>query len=51
MRLGLNVLAALAAFGDRGRLSPWPAVVAAALCYVGSAVWLYEKPRAGIATL
>ncbi|MBI1900333.1 MAG: hypothetical protein HYS13_04350, partial [Planctomycetia bacterium] len=45
--LGLNVLAASLAFLDRESLPLWPPMVAAALSYVASAIWLYEKPRAG----
>ena len=46
-----NVPAALDVLGDPERLSPWAAISAAMLCYVGSVVWLYEKPRAGIVML
>ncbi len=44
--LGLSSLAALL---SRTVDSPafWPALVAAALSYIGSVCWLYEKPRAG----
>lgn len=49
--LGLNVLSALVAVASQGRLPIWPAAVAAVLCYVGSVFWLYEKSRAGSATL
>jgi hypothetical protein len=49
--LGLNVLALLAAFADRSELLLWPSIVGAALSYLCAAVWLYEKPRPGIALL
>jgi hypothetical protein len=49
--LGLNVLATMAAWsaGDTWALAaPLTAVV---LSYAGAVVWLYEKPRLGVATL
>ncbi|MCE9554911.1 MAG: hypothetical protein K8T91_16275 [Planctomycetes bacterium] len=49
--LGFNVLAALVAVTSQGRLPLWPPVVAALLCYIGSVLWLYEKPQAGRVTL
>ncbi|HEX3726156.1 MAG TPA: hypothetical protein VHV08_07930 [Pirellulales bacterium] len=49
--LGLNVLATMAALGDRGQLVLAPPLAAAILCYVGAALWLYEKPRPGIICL
>ena len=54
--LGLNVLASLAAYLGREHLDRWPLVIAgaalsAALSYVGSAIWLYEKARAGTVLL
>ena len=59
--LGLNVLAALVAFSTPIQLATpysaqinlllWPPALAAALSYVGSVCWLYEKPRPGIAAL
>jgi hypothetical protein len=45
--LGLNVLATMVAWTAPQRFSLWPPVAAAVLSYVGSVVWLYEKPRAG----
>lgn len=54
--LGMNTLAALVAWGGfdgaRGDVRMWlPALLAAVLSYFGAAVWLYEKPRAGITIL
>jgi hypothetical protein len=49
--LGLNVLAAMVAAGDRGRFALVPPVAGAVLSYLGAAAWLYEKPRAGIVLL
>jgi hypothetical protein len=51
--LGLNVLAALVAWGHEGlgQFAFWPAALAAGVSYVGSVCWLYEKPRAGVAML
>ena len=49
--LGLNVVAALAAFASHGQLSLWPPLVGAILGYLCSAVWLYEQRRLGIALL
>ncbi len=50
--LGLNVLAVLVAWATPN-LDParWPAVMATAASYVGSVMWLYEKPRAGMLVL
>lgn len=45
--LGLNVLASLVAFANRGQFSIWPPLAAAVLSYLCAAVWLYEKPLAG----
>lgn len=45
--LGCNVLAALVAVASKGRLPLWSPVLAAVLCYIGSVLWLYEKPWAG----
>jgi len=45
--LGLNVLAAMVAWTSPERFSVWPPTIAAVLSYVGSVVWLYEKPQAG----
>jgi hypothetical protein len=49
--LGLNVMAALAAFTDQDGLNAWPVLTAAVLCYLGAVAWLYEKPRLGILSL
>jgi hypothetical protein len=49
--LGLNVLAALAALGDRERFALWPPMVAAIASYISVAAWLYEAPRLGVAAL
>lgn len=54
--LGMNTLGALVAWGGFGDSAPndwqrYPALAAAILSYFGAAVWLYEKPRAGIALL
>lgn len=49
--LGLNVLATMAAFARGDRLAWMAPLAAAILSYVGSVCWLYEKPRAGIASL
>lgn len=45
--LGLSVLAAAVAGLSGGRLPLWPPIAAAALSYIASVIWLYEKPRAG----
>jgi hypothetical protein len=52
--LGMNLLAALAAWSgtlDPGLAPPWPATAAAVVSYLAAVLWLYEKPRAGVATL
>jgi hypothetical protein len=51
--LGLNVLAALIAWGAGAEsgLHLWLPVAAAVVSYLGSACWLYEAPRAGMAAL
>lgn len=49
--LGLNVLAALVAGAEPARFSLWPPVTAAGISYVGAVVWLYEKPKIGMACL
>lgn len=52
--LGMNLLVALVAFSgavEASLLPTWPATAAVVLSYLGAACWLYEKPRAGIATL
>src|SRR5262249_55003167 len=49
--LGLNVLAALAAWADRSQLDLWPPIVAALLAYLCSAAWLYHSPKLGVLLL
>jgi hypothetical protein len=49
--LGLNALATLVALNDPQRYPLWPPLAAAIVSYLGSVVWLYEKPRPGIAAL
>src|SRR5438270_2746799 len=49
--LGLYVLAMLMALAAPDQFPLWPPLAGAVLSYVGAAVWLYEKPRAGIAVL
>ncbi|HVU89151.1 MAG TPA: hypothetical protein VHD36_17635 [Pirellulales bacterium] len=50
--LGLNALAALAIGSSQSALgSPWPAIIAAVLSYVGAVAWLYEHSRLGLALL
>jgi hypothetical protein len=49
--LGLNVLALLVAIAPPRQFELWPPAVAAGLSYVGAALWLYEKRRAGIVAL
>ncbi len=51
--LGLNVLASLVAgMGLSQQALPlWPPLTAALLSYVGAVLWLYERPRPGIAAL
>lgn len=49
--LGGNSLAALAALSAPSRMALWPPLAAAVLSYIGAALWLYEKPRAGNAAL
>lgn len=49
--LGLNVLAALVAVAVPEQFRLWPPLAGAALSYIGAAVWLYEKPKPGIAIL
>jgi hypothetical protein len=49
--LGFNVLATLVAWAAPSQFPLWPPLSAAVLSYVGSVLWLYEKPRAGIACL
>jgi hypothetical protein len=45
--LGLNALATMVALGARDQLAVAPPLAAAICSYIGSALWLYEKPRAG----
>lgn len=49
--LGLNVLATMAALTRGNSLALAAPLAGAILSYVGSVLWLYEKPRAGIAAL
>jgi hypothetical protein len=49
--LGLNALATLVAWNDPARYSLWPPLAGAVLSYIGSVMWLYEKPRPGVAAL
>lgn len=49
--LGLNVLATLVALAGGDRPTFVLPLAAAILSYAGSVLWLYEKPRAGIAAL
>ncbi len=49
--LGLCVLATMVALTAPEHFALAPPLVAAGLSYVGSAAWLYEKPRFGIACL
>jgi hypothetical protein len=48
---GLNVLAAAVAWLYQGDLPLWPPIVAAVLSYFAAVIWLYERPRPGIAAL
>jgi hypothetical protein len=48
---GLNVLAAAVAWLYEANLQLWAPITAALLSYVASVLWLYEKPRLGIAAL
>jgi hypothetical protein len=50
--LGLNALAALAIGSSQRALgSPWLAITAAVLSYLGAVAWLYERPRLGLGFL
>jgi hypothetical protein len=49
--LGINVLGTLAALADRERFLLWPPLAAAIVSYLGAALWLYEKPRLGLAAI
>src|SRR5262249_666348 len=45
--LGLNVLAALAAWADRNQLYFWPPIIGAVLAYLCCVAWLYQRPKIG----
>jgi hypothetical protein len=49
--LGLGALATMAALARGGGIGLAPPLAVTILSYVGSVLWLYEKPRAGIAAL
>jgi hypothetical protein len=49
--LGLNVLAAMVAATSDHQFALAPPIIAAVISYVGSVMWLYEKPKAGIPAL
>lgn len=49
--LGLNALAAAVAWSAPEPFAVVPPIAAAVLAYVGSVLWLYERPRAGVAAL
>jgi hypothetical protein len=49
--LGLGVLATMAALTRATSMDLAPPLSLAILSYMGSVLWLYEKPRAGIVTL
>jgi hypothetical protein len=49
--LGLTVLATLVALGAPDRFALAPPLAAALVSYVGSVLWLYEKPKPGTAAL
>src|SRR5262245_42730761 len=49
--LGLSVLAGAVTWIGGGDLPLWPAIAGAVLSYAASVVWLYERPRLGIAAL
>lgn len=49
--LGLNVLAALAAWADRSQLYLWPPIIAAVLAYLSCVAWLYQAPKIGVPVL
>ncbi len=49
--LGLNVLATLVALAAPTEFALWPPLAGAIVSYLGAAIWLYEKPRAGRAAL
>jgi hypothetical protein len=49
--LGLCVLATMVAFSAPEQFALTPPLAAALVSYLGSVIWLYEKPRAGILAL
>jgi hypothetical protein len=49
--LGLNVLVTLVALAAPQQFALWPPFSGAIASYLGAAIWLYEKPRAGRAAL
>ena len=49
--MGLSTLAALVAWAHPEQFPLWPPLTVAILSYVGSVIWLYEKPKPGIAIL
>lgn len=49
--MGLMTLSSLVALANPGSCPLWAPVAAAVLSYFGSVVWLYEKPRTGVAML
>lgn len=49
--LGLNVLATMIAVSAPTRYALWPPLLGSICCYIGSVIWLYEKPKAGIVAL
>src|SRR6476660_3711410 len=49
--LGLNVLAALAAWAERSQLYLWPPIIAAVLAYLCCVAWLYQMPKLGMLVL
>lgn len=49
--LGMNVLATLIAVSAPTQYGLWPPLLASILCYIGSVIWLYEKPVAGTIAL
>jgi hypothetical protein len=49
--LGLGVLAAAVSCVEGNGLPLWPAITVAILGYASAVIWLYEKPRPGVAAL
>ena len=49
--MGMATLAALVALAHPEDFVLWPPLSVAILSYVGSVVWLYERPRVGVALL